>query len=84
MRYTKEQIIAALALYNAIGLAKEVIKTLGYPSNPTLCHWIEKYPEFLSKPHVRHYKQATAELKKQVRGYSHSGSGREAHDSLGS
>ena len=31
-----------------------------------LYHWIEKYPEYLSKPHVRHYKQATAELKEQA------------------
>ena len=31
-----------------------------------LYHWIEKYPEYLSKPHVRHYKQATAEWKEQA------------------
>ena len=66
MRYTKEQIIAALALYNATGSARAVINTLGYPSNPMLYHWIEKYPEYLSNPHVRHYKQATAELKAQA------------------
>lgn len=66
MRYTKNQMIAALALYNATGSAKTVINTLGYPSNPMLYHWIKKYPEYLSKPHVRHYKQATAELKEQA------------------
>ena len=66
MRYTKEQIIAALTLYSATGSANTVIQTLGYPSNPMLYQWIEKYPEYLSKPHVRHYKQATAELKEQA------------------
>ena len=66
MMYTKNQIIAALALYDATGSAKTVINTLGYPSNPMLYHWIKKYPEYLSKPHVRHYKQAAAELKEQA------------------
>ena len=66
MRYTKDQIIAALALYNATGSARAVINTLGYPSNPMLYHWIEKYPEYLSRPHVRRYKQATEELKAQA------------------
>lgn len=66
MRYTKEQIIAALTLYSTTGSANTVIQTLGYPSNPMLYHWIEKYSEYLSKPHVRHYKQATAELKEQA------------------
>ena len=66
MRYSKKQIIVALTLYNATGSANTVIQTLGYPSNPMLYHWIEKYPEYLSKPHVRHYKQATAEWKEQA------------------
>lgn len=66
MRYTKEQIIVALTLYSATGSANTVIQTLGYPSNPMLYHRIEKYPEYLSKPHVRHYKQATAEWKEQA------------------
>ncbi|WP_282709939.1 helix-turn-helix domain-containing protein [Lancefieldella sp. Marseille-Q7238] len=66
MRYTKEQIIVALTLYSATGSANTVIQTLGHPSNPMLYHWIEKYPKYLSKPHVRHHKQATAELKEQV------------------
>ena len=66
MRYTKEQIIAALTLYSATGSANTVIQTPGYPSNRMLSQWIEKYPEYLSKPHVRHYKQATAELKEQA------------------
>lgn len=66
MRYTKEQIIVALTLYSATGSANTIIQTLGYPLNPMLYHWAEKYPEYLSKPHVRHDKQATSEWKKQV------------------
>ena len=66
MRYTKEQIIAALMLYDATGSANKVTQTLGYPSNTMLYNWVEKYPEFLSKPLVRHYKQATVELKEQA------------------
>lgn len=66
MRYTKEQIIIALTLYSATDSANTVIQTLEYPSNPMLYHWAEKYPEYLSKPHVQHYEQATAELKEQA------------------
>lgn len=66
MRYTKEQIIVALTLYNAIGSVKRVIKTLGYPSGPMFYHWLKKYPEYILIPHERHYKQATSALKEQV------------------
>lgn len=66
MRYTKEQIITVLTLYSATCSANTIIQTLGYPSNPMLYHWAEKYPECLSDPHIRHDKQATAELKEQA------------------
>lgn len=66
MRYTKEQIVAALVLFNATGSPNTVIKTLGYPSTQMLYKWREKYPQYFSRPSVRHYKQASAELKEQV------------------
>ena len=66
MRYTKEQIIVALTLYNAIRSVKRVIKTLGYPSTTMLYHWLERYPKHIQMPHIRHYKQAPSALKEQT------------------
>lgn len=66
MRYTKEQIAAALLLFQATGSPGTVLKTLGYPSNPMLYKWRERYPEFCSTSTRRHYKQASADLKISV------------------
>lgn len=55
MRYTKEQIAAALILFNKTGSAVHVIKVLGYPTVAMLYRWRDKYPEYTdSEPNRRH------------------------------
>ena len=66
MRYTQEQISTALVLLKATGSPDEVIRTLGYPSNPMLYHWRKKYPEYYDVPIQKHWKQASIELKHNV------------------
>ena len=66
MRYTQEQISTALVLLKATGSAIEVVKILGYPSAPMLYHWRKKYSEFYDVPIQKHWRQAPAELKKNV------------------
>ncbi|MDD3417002.1 MAG: hypothetical protein PHY47_23910, partial [Lachnospiraceae bacterium] len=66
MRYTKEQISVALLLLKATGSPDKVIQTLGYPSNPMLYHWRDKYPEYYDVPEQKHWKQASADLKQSV------------------
>ena len=66
MRYTREQISAALLLLKATGSPTEVIETLGYPSSPMLYHWRDKYPDLYRVPSQRHWKQASAELKQSA------------------
>ncbi len=66
MRYTGEQISAALLLLKATGSPTGVIETLGYPSSPMLYHWRDKYPDLYDVPRQRHRKQAPAELKQSV------------------
>ena len=66
MRYTREQISAALLLLKATGSPTKVIETLGYPSSPMLYHWRDKYPDLYDVPSQRHWKQASAELKESA------------------
>ena len=66
MRYTQEQISTALVLLKATGAPDEVIRTLGYPSNPMLYHWRKKYPEYYDVPSQKHWKQAPIKLKHSV------------------
>ena len=66
MRYTKEQISAALLLLDATRSPTTVIETLGYPSNPMLYHWKKKYPGLCSTPQQRHWKMASTDLKMDV------------------
>lgn len=66
MRYTQEQISTALVLLKATGSPDEVIRTLGYPSNPMLYHWRKKYPEYYDVPSQKHWKQAPIKLKHSV------------------
>ena len=66
MRYTQEQISAALLLLKATGSSTKVIQTLGYPSSPMLYHWRERYPEYFDIPKQRHWKQASNDLKHHV------------------
>lgn len=67
MRYTQEQISAALILLKATGSPEKVIETLGYPSNPMLYKWRDKYPELYgSMIGAKHYKQSSTELKSSV------------------
>lgn len=66
MRYTQEQISTALVLLKATGSPDEVIRILGYPSNPMLYHWRKKYPEYYDIPIQKHWKQAPIELKHSV------------------
>lgn len=63
MRYAQEQISTALVLLKATGSPDEVIRTLGYPSNPMLYHWRKKYPEYYDVPIQKHWKQAPIELR---------------------
>ena len=66
MRYTKEQISAALLLLKATGSPNTVIETLGYPSSPMLYHWRDMYPEYYDVPDQKHWRQAPAELKQSI------------------
>jgi hypothetical protein len=66
MRYTKEQISTALLLLEATGSPIKVIETLGYPSNPMLYKWKDKYPEYCSTPQQNHWKQATINFKLDI------------------
>ena len=66
MKYTTEQIAAALALLKATGSPAKVIELLGYPSNPMLYHWRNKYPEYYVVPNQRHWKKASPELKQSI------------------
>lgn len=66
MRYTTEQIKTALLLLKTTGSPKKVIEILGYPSNPMLFHWRDKYPEYYDAPIQRRWKKASLELKKDA------------------
>lgn len=66
MRYTKEQISAALLLLKATGSPNKVIETLGYPSSPMLYHWRAMYPEYYDVPDQRRWRQAPDELKQSI------------------
>ncbi|WP_320927374.1 IS3 family transposase [Hungatella sp.] len=66
MRYTNEQISAALLLLKATGSPKQVIDTLGYPSSPMLYHWRDMYPEYYNVPDQKHWKQAPDNLKQYI------------------
>lgn len=66
MRYTEEQISAALLLLKATGSPTKVIQTLGYPSSPMLYHWRDNYPEYYDVPDQKHWKQAPVELKQRI------------------
>lgn len=66
MRYTQEQISAALLLLKATGSPKKVIQTLGYPSSPMLYHWRDNYPEYYDVPDQKHWKQAPDELRQSA------------------
>lgn len=66
MRYTNEQISAALLLLKATGSLKQVIDTLGYPSSPMLYHWRDMYPEYYNVPDQKHWKQAPDNLKQYI------------------
>lgn len=66
MRYTQEQISAALLLLKATGSPRKVIQTLGYPSSPMLYHWRDSYPEYYDVPDQKHWKQAPDELRQSV------------------
>ena len=50
MRYTIDQIKTALRLLKTAGFPNKVIELLGYPSNPMLYHWRDKYPEYYDTP----------------------------------
>lgn len=64
MSYSREQISTALLLLKTTGSPAKVIETLGYPSSPMLYHWRDKYPEYYEAPNQKHWKQASAELKR--------------------
>lgn len=67
MRYTQEQISAALMLLKATGSPDTVIQTLGYPSGPMLYYWRDRYPEYYGDiPSHKHWKQAPNDLKQLV------------------
>ena len=66
MRYTTDQIKTALLLLKTTGSPNKVIELLGYPSNPMLYHWRDKYPEYYDNPLQKHWKQASSELKRNT------------------
>ena len=66
MRYTTDQIKTALLLLKTTGAPNKVIELLGYPSNPMLYHWRDKYPEYYDNPLQKHWKQASSELKRNT------------------
>ena len=66
MRYTIEQIKSALLLLKTTGSPKKVIEIRGYPSNPMLYHWRDKYPEYYDAPIQKHWKQASPEFKRNT------------------
>lgn len=66
MNYTIEQIKTALLLLKSIGSPSKVIALLGYPSNPMLYHWRDKYPEYYDVPDQKHWKKASPELKRNT------------------
>ena len=66
MRYTIDQIKTALLLLKTTGSPNKVIELLGYPSNPMLYHWRNKYPEYYDTPIQKHWKQAPLELKRNT------------------
>ena len=66
MRYTKEQISAALLLLKATASPNKVIEMLGYPSSPMLYYWRDMYPEYYDVPDQRRWRQAPAELKQSI------------------
>ena len=66
MRYTKEQISTALALFSTVRSASSVGEILGYPTIQMLYKWCKKYPQYCKKVNVKHYKHASNELRKHV------------------
>lgn len=66
MRYTIDQIKTALLLLKTTGSPNKVIELLGYPSNPMLYYWRDKYPEYYDTPIQKYLKQAPLELKRNT------------------
>ena len=66
MRYTIDQIKTALRLLKTAGFPNKVIELLGYPSNPMLYHWRDKYSEYYDTPIQKNWKQAPLELKRNT------------------
>ncbi len=65
-RYTKDQIITALTLYNNLQSMPKVVELLGYPSVSMLCEWKRMYPEMLKqtkRKKPRKWAQASFDLK---------------------
>ena len=62
-RYTKEQIVTALSLYNKLKSMPKVVELLGYPSVTMLWNWKRMYPEITaSHKHRKHRKWIRASI----------------------
>jgi len=62
-RYTKEQIVAALSLYNKLKSMPKVVELLGYPSVTMLWNWKHMYPDITaSHKHRTHRKWVHASI----------------------
>ena len=69
MSYSKEEVLAALELYNKTKSVRAVIDTLGYPAKTQMYDWIKQMPDYVKGNEVKKYKvyrRATDELKYQA------------------
>jgi len=64
--YSKEQVIAALLLYKKLKSIPKTIKLLGYPSQGSLCTWINDYPDVIAPSQRKPIIHAPIELKLQA------------------
>ena len=64
--YSKEQVIAALLLYKKLKSIPKTIKLLGYPSQGSLCTWINDYPDVIAPSQRKPIIHASIELKLQA------------------
>ena len=66
MSYSKQEVLAALDLYNKTKSVRAVIDTLGYPAKTQMYEWIKQMPDYVNgKGTKKHkvYRHATPETK---------------------
>ena len=66
MSYSKQEVLAALELYNKTKSVRAVIDTLGYPAKTQMYEWIKQMPDYVNGKGTKKYKvyrHATPETK---------------------